>query len=112
VRTTGQAGTATQGQTTNSSVSTTSNVGVTLSPRQQARIRTVLMRDRNIPQVSNPTFNVAVGATVPNNTQLAPLPSAVLRLYRGFRGDRVTMVGNELVIVNPSSYQIVAVLSG
>jgi hypothetical protein len=37
---------------------------------------------------------------------------AVTRIYPGFRGDRVTMVGNELVIVNPSSYQIVAVLPG
>jgi hypothetical protein len=112
VRTTGQSGTTAQGQNATGNVSTTSNVGVTLSPQQRTRIRTVLMRDRNIARVSNPTFNVSVGSVVPSSTRLVAIPAPVLRIYPAFRGDRVVMVGNELVIVNPSTYQIVAVLPG
>jgi len=76
VRTTGQAGTAAQGQNTTGNISTTSNVGVTLSPRQRTRIRTVLMRDGNIPRLNNPTFNVSLGTMVPSNTQLVAVPAA------------------------------------
>ena len=68
------------------------------------------MRDRNIPRINDTTFDVSVGGVVPSSTRLVAIPPAVLRIYPAFRGDRVVMVGNEILIVDPATYRIIAVL--
>jgi hypothetical protein len=91
---------------------TTNNAEINLSDQQRARIRSIMMRDRAISRVNDATFNADVGSPVPSSTRLVAIPPAVLRVYPRFRGDRVVMVGNEVVIVDPGTYRIVAVLPG
>jgi Protein of unknown function (DUF1236) len=90
----------------------TDNTQITLSEQQRTGIRAAIMRDRAIPRVNDVTFAVSVGSPVPSSTPLAAIPPHVLQIYPRFRGDRVVVVGNQIVIVDPTSYRIVAVLSG
>jgi hypothetical protein len=83
--------------------------GAQLSSEQRTKIRQVVVSKR-IPKVTNVNFNVSVGARVPTTVQFHPIPAEIVTIHPAWRGYRVILVGSELVIVHPRSYQIVAVI--
>jgi hypothetical protein len=54
--------------------------------------------------------SVHVGARVPQSVHYYPLPTEVVEIYPEWRGYMFILVGDEIVVVNPRTHLIVAVL--
>jgi hypothetical protein len=69
----------------------------------------VIIGRRDIPRVSNIDVDVRVGAVVPRSVRFVSVPEEIVRIYPRFRRDRVVIIRDEIVIVDPVTYEIVAV---
>jgi hypothetical protein len=83
--------------------------GASLTNEQRTKIRQVVVT-KKIPQLTNVNFTVSVGAKVPRTVSFHPIPVELVEIYPAWRGYQVILVGSELVIVHPASYEIVAVV--
>lgn len=84
-----------------------------LSEQQRTTVRERFTRsgvERN--RVTNVNFDIRVGANVPRSVVLHPLPADIVEIVPAYRGYRYVYVGDEIVIVNPATFAIVAVVSG
>jgi hypothetical protein len=74
-----------------------------------ARVRQTM---RNIPRISSIGTNVRIDAVVPRSVRQAavPLPPDVQRMEPRFRNDRVFKYRDQVVIVNPTTSRIVAIV--
>ena len=85
---------------------------VGLNARQRVRLHELLSARGDIPRASNFAGDIRVNAFVPRGVSLAAVPGEVVRIYPRFRQDRVFMRDDKIVIVNPRTSRIVAVLRG
>jgi Protein of unknown function (DUF1236) len=89
---------------------TRTNIDVSLTPEKRTRIHEVIVKERNAPRVSSPNFDVSVGTRVPRTVRFVALPQTIVEIEPAWRGFEYFMVGNEIVIVDPRSLEIVAVI--
>jgi Protein of unknown function (DUF1236) len=82
-----------------------------LSEQQQTRVRETVLKQRG-GRVTNVNFSVTVGTRVPRSVQLAVLPAAVIEVVPAYRSYRYVVVRDDIVIVDPGTYEIVYVLPG
>ncbi|MGH6679529.1 MAG: DUF1236 domain-containing protein, partial [Bradyrhizobium sp.] len=83
-----------------------------LSTQQRSQI-TSAIKDEHVATTKNVNFSIAVGTRVPReHVSLHPLPSRVVKIYPEWRGYKFILVRDEIVVVNPRTYEIVAVLPG
>ena len=81
-----------------------------LSTEQRTQITSVI-KEEHVAPVNNVKFSVAVGTRVPREgVTLHPLPSRVVEIYPEWRGYQYILVGEELVVVDPRTSEIIAVL--
>jgi hypothetical protein len=59
-----------------------------------------------------PGFRATVGARVPNTIELQPIPATIAALIPKTAGHEVAMVEKEVVLVDPNSKRVVAVVVG
>lgn len=83
--------------------------GAKLTTEQRTTIRTSITR-QNIKPVTNVNFSISVGTRVPRTVSFHPLPAEVITIYPAWRGYEFFLVGGEIVVVNPRTLEIVAVL--
>ena len=83
--------------------------GAALTPEQRARLREIVAARRDIPRVSN-LADVRVNAVIPRSVRLAAIPEEVVRIYPRFRRHQAFIYRNEIVVVDPVTSRIVAVL--
>jgi Protein of unknown function (DUF1236) len=83
---------------------------VELNDQQRSRIRTVVTSHRNIPRLSSANFDVRVGGVVPRSVRFVAVPEDIWRIYPRWRRDRIVIVGDEILIIDPYTYEIIAVL--
>jgi hypothetical protein len=86
--------------------------GTQLSEQQRTNVRERFTRsgvERN--RVTNVNFNIRVGANVPRSVTLHTLPVDVVAVVPQYRGYRYVYVNDDIVIVNPGNYAVVAVIS-
>ena len=95
---------------TDTKSSTSSKTTVSLSTEQRTKIRTTVLQQSNAPRVSKVDFTVSIGTKVPRTVRHAPLPMTVVEVYPQWRGFLYFIVGDEIVVVEPSTMEIVAVL--
>jgi hypothetical protein len=84
-----------------------------LSSEQRTKISsTIKSKDINLKRVerTNINFNINVGTVVPRTIGLVPLPASIVAVVPAYRGYLYIVVGDELLIVHPSTYEIVAVI--
>jgi hypothetical protein len=81
-----------------------------ISTEQRTQIRQTVMQTGNAPRVSSVTFSLSVGTVVPQTVQYVPLPPRVVEIYPAWRNYHFFIVGDEIVIVEPGSLRIVAVI--
>jgi hypothetical protein len=83
-----------------------------LSERQHTTIQQSFQRERNLNVVSRSDINVSIsiGATFPRSVRLVPLPASIVAVVPQFRGFQYVVVEEEIVIVHPRTYRIVAVI--
>ncbi|CAN7759091.1 DUF1236 domain-containing protein [Bradyrhizobium sp. LjRoot220] len=91
------------------SSSTSMNAGVNINDQQRTRVTESISR-LNVQPVTNVNFSLSVGTAVPRDIRLQPLPADVVQVVPQYRGYNFFVVRNEIVIVNPSTYQIVTIM--
>ena len=84
--------------------------GVNLTPENRTQIHDVIIHQRNAPRVSSPHFSVSVGARVPRTVRFAALPRTIVEIEPAWRGFEYFMIGDQIVIVDPRSMEIVAIV--
>jgi len=65
---------------------------------------------RNIRPLRDVRFSVSVGTRVPRNVRLYDVPVEIVRIHPEFRSYRFVVVEDQVVIVEPRSFEIVSVL--
>src|SRR5215468_11478283 len=83
---------------------------INLTPEKRTRIHEVIVQQRNAPRVSSPKFNVSIGARVPRTVRFTALPRTIVEIEPEWRGFEYFMVGDEIVIIDPRSMEIVAII--
>jgi hypothetical protein len=92
-----------QGQTSTGSAS--------LNTEQRTRIRETVLRGGNVNRVSNVNFNISVGTVVPRSVHLVAVPSTIVEVHPAWRGFLYFVVNDEIIIVEPGTLRIVAVIT-
>jgi hypothetical protein len=85
------------------------NVSVELNDRQRTRVSESVSH-LNVRPLTNVNFSVSVGTAIPRDVHLQQLPADVVEVVPQYRGYNFVLVRDEIVIVDPASYQIVATL--
>jgi hypothetical protein len=83
---------------------------VQLSQDQRTKIRDVVVRDHNVARVDSVNFNISVGVAVPRTVHIAVLPPEVVTIVPEYRGFEYVVVGDQLLIIDPNTLEIVAIL--
>lgn len=87
-----------------------------LSSEQRSRIRTTVLGERNAPRMAQndiKNMNLRVGARIPRDhlrIRPLPLPRTVVEVEPRWRGYDYFLVGNEIVVVEPNTFEIVAII--
>ncbi len=103
--------TSAQGKTaTESSASTNATAAVNLSAEQKTKIRETVLKRSDAPRVSSVNFSLTIGTPVPRSFRHRPLPVEIIQIYPSWRGYEYFLVGDEIVIVNPRTLRIVAII--
>ncbi len=61
-------------------------------------------------RVTNVNFQVSVGATVPRSVTLFALPPTIIEVVPAWRSYRYVMVEDEIIIIDPTTFRIFAVI--
>jgi hypothetical protein len=82
---------------------------VTLNTEQKTKIRQSVLTS-SAPRVSTVNFDVRVGTVVPRSVHIVELPPTLIEIEPQWRGYRYFVYHDEIVIVEPDTLRIVAVL--
>jgi Protein of unknown function (DUF1236) len=83
--------------------------GAKLSTEQRTKISTVI-KEQNIRPETNVNFAISVGTRVPREVSFHPLPAEIVTVYPDWRGYEMFLVNDQIIVVNPRTLEIVAVL--
>ncbi|HEX3496283.1 MAG TPA: DUF1236 domain-containing protein [Methylocella sp.] len=84
---------------------------VNLSSDQRARLHETITAG-NLRHVDHVNFSLSIGTRIPNTVRVEEIPESIVDIVPQYRGFDYMVVGEELVIVDPGTLQIVAVQSG
>jgi len=88
-----------------------SGVNVQLNDQQRKEIRTTVIEKGGAPRVGHIDFDVTVGTVVPRERiHVVPVPETLVQIEPGWRGFMYFVYEDEIIVVNPRDYKIVAVL--
>lgn len=82
-----------------------------LTTEQRTKVTTVIKRQRNVRPVEHVNFNISVGVHVPRTLHFYPLPTEVISVYPAWRGYEFILVGDQIVVINPRTLEIVDVIA-
>jgi Protein of unknown function (DUF1236) len=83
--------------------------GGKLTTEQRTKITTVI-RDQHIAPVTNVNFSISVGTRVPREVGFHPLPAEIVTIYPEWRDYQFVLVREQIIVVDPRTLEIVAVL--
>jgi hypothetical protein len=81
---------------------------VSLTTEQKTTIRSTVINTG--PKVSNVNFDLKVGVVVPRTVRIAPVPATIVEIQPAWRGYMYFVYEDEIIIVEPRTLKIVAVL--
>ena len=79
-----------------------------LSSEQRTKITTIFRSHKVAPVHLD--VSIAVGTRIPEHVHFYPLPVEVVAIYPEWRGYDYILVGDEILVVDPRSHEIVAIL--
>lgn len=88
-----------------------SRAAANISTEQKTKIRTVIREKVKVKPETNVNFSISVGTRVPRTVHYHPLPAEVVTIYPEWRGYYFILVGNQIVVIEPSTYEIVYVIA-
>ncbi|MFL6826155.1 MAG: DUF1236 domain-containing protein [Bradyrhizobium sp.] len=83
--------------------------GAKLTTEQRTKITSVI-RQQHVEPVQNVNFSISVGTRVPREVRFHTLPSEIVTIYPEWRGYEYFLVRDQIVVVDPRTLEIVAVL--
>jgi Protein of unknown function (DUF1236) len=83
--------------------------GGKMTSEQRTRISTVI-RDQHVTSITNVNFSISVGTRVPRDVEFHPLPAEIVTIYPDWRGYEFIMVRDQVLVIDPRTFEIVAVL--
>ena len=100
-----------KGTAENRSQTTTgqAGAGAKLSTEQRTKITTVI-RDQHVAPVNDVNFAITIGTRVPREVSFHPLPAEIVTYYPEWRGYEYFLVRDQIIVVDPRTFEIVAVL--
>jgi hypothetical protein len=87
-----------------------SRASVNLTAEKRTQMHEVFVKERSAPRVDRVDFSVSVGTRVPRSVRFVRVPSRIVEIEPSWRGYDYFMVGDQIVIVDPRSMEIVAVV--
>jgi len=79
-----------------------------LSTEQRTKITSIIREHKVEPVHLN--VSVRIGTRIPESVHLYALPADVVTIYPEWRGYDYILVGDEIVVINPRTHEIVAIL--
>jgi hypothetical protein len=79
-----------------------------LTTEQRTKITSIIHEHRVEPTHLN--LSVSVGTRIPASVHVYPLPVEVISIYPEWRGYDYILVGDQIVIINPRTHEIVAIV--
>lgn len=114
----GTAGAAKSSQGTSSTTTAQGSTGaaggsVNLTSEQKTKIRTSVIESKSAPRLSRSqiNFQINVGTVVPRTVHFVSVPQTLVEIHPAWRGYEYIVVEDEIVIIDPHTYKIVAVLN-
>jgi len=87
-------------------------VNVQINDEQRTRIRETVINARGAPRVDRVDFNIAVGTVVPRTgVRIVPVPATLVSIEPAWRGLNYFVYEEELVLIDPATMTIVAVIT-
>jgi hypothetical protein len=83
--------------------------GAKLSTEQRTKITSVF-REQHVAPLTNANFAISVGTRVPRDISFHALPAEIVTIYPEWRGYEFVRVRDQIVVVDPNTFEIVAVL--
>jgi hypothetical protein len=86
---------------------------VRLSSEQRTRIHETIIGEQGAPRIARNDlgFNLSVGVRVPHDRiHFVPLPETIVEIEPEWRGYDYFLVGDEVVVVDPDTFEVVAVI--
>jgi len=81
-----------------------------LSTEQRTQIRQAVISQSNAPRVTNVNFSLSVGTVVPRTVHVVTVPETIVRIHPAWRGYSYFIVNDDIVIVEPGTLRIIAVI--
>jgi hypothetical protein len=81
-----------------------------LTAEQRTRITSVIRRETHVRPIEHVNFALRVGTHVPRSVHLYRLPAEVVTIYPEWRGYEYVLVEDQILVINPRTLEIVAVL--
>jgi hypothetical protein len=79
-----------------------------LSTEQRTKITTIFKQHKVAP--AKLSVSISVGTRVPESVHFYPIPTEVIVIYPEWRGYDYILVGDQILVVDPRTHQIVAIL--
>ena len=88
---------------------TMTSKSVSLTTEQKTTIRSTVLTS-SAPRVTNVNFDIRVGTVVPRTVRIAPLPPALISIEPEWRGYMYFVYNDEIIVVEPRTLKIIAVI--
>jgi hypothetical protein len=82
-----------------------------LSTEQRTKISTVIKEKVHVQPLTHVNFSISIGTRVPRDVHFYPLPPDVISYYPAWRGYEFVMVGNEILVIDPATFEIVEIIT-
>jgi Protein of unknown function (DUF1236) len=86
------------------------NASAAMTPEKRTRFHEAFGKERSAPRVDHVDFGVTVGTAIPRSVRIVAVPQEIIEIEPTWRGYEYFMVGDQVVIVDPRSMEIVAVI--
>ena len=83
--------------------------GVNLTTEQRTTIRSSVLT-ASAPRATNINFAINVGTVVPSTVRVVEVPDVIIRIHPAWKGYRYFVYNDDIIIVEPRTLKIVAVL--
>jgi hypothetical protein len=87
----------------------TTGSSLNVAPEVQTKFTNVIER-QNVRSVTNVNFSVSVGSTIPRSVRLYDVPREIVVSNPEFRGKKYVVIRDEIVIIEPRTHKIVAII--
>jgi hypothetical protein len=100
----------TEGRAEQGSKASGGTSSVTLSTAQRTKLRQTVIEGRNAPKVGKVDFSLTEGTVIPRSVRVVAVPETIVEIHPEWRGYRYFVYNDEIIIVEPDTLRIVAIV--